>query len=157
MQLLCFHYRSSLLLLSSRVLTPSHPSLIPTDSWWVVAGTLGLDSCLIYYSADAVAHRDRIWIKAEPQKYLTATFAFFTLEAQTTVTQHKNHSHRLDPLCEWAAVQTLGFEYQNVYILALCHSEDWGYLYYMHGSVSCWAIRVYRHACNPKPIKIAGV
>lgn len=66
------------------VLASSRPSLIPSDSWWVDAGTLGLDSRLIHYSEDVVAHRDRIWIKAEPQKYLKATFAFSTSKAQTT-------------------------------------------------------------------------
>lgn len=115
MQLLCFmiDHRCCLWVLAS-----SRPSLIPSDSWWVDAGTLGLDSRLIHYSEDVVAHRDRICIKAEPQKYLTATFAFSTSKAQTTadtVTWHKNHSHRLDPLCEWAAVQTLRFKYKNVH------------------------------------------
>lgn len=130
MQLLCFmiDHRCCFWVLAS-----SHPSLIPSDSWWVDAGTLGLDSRLIHYSEDVVAHRDGIWIKAEPQTYLTATFAFSTSKAQTTtdtVTWHKNHSHRLDPLCEWAAVQTLRFKYKNMYILASCHIWDWGYLYY---------------------------
>lgn len=121
------------------VFASSRLSLIPSDSWWVDAGTLGLDSQLIHYSADAVAHRDRIWIKAEAQKYLAAKFAFLTSEAQTTTDLRIT-------IAGWTLCgpqfRLLRFEYRKVSALALCHSGDWGYLYYMHDNVSHWATGV---------------